>query len=226
MDAAVLRQAPLFSQLDDDAAEALASSMTESRLRRGQVLFHEGDSGDRLYVVLDGKVKICRAAADGRENVVAILGPGDLLGELAIFDAQPRGATATAVVDSALATLAEADFHGWLAEHPHVSYGLLRALAVRLRQTNEQMADLVFADVPGRIAKTLLGLAERFGEDAGDGTIRVAHDLTQEELAQLVGASRETVNKALAEFAARGWLRVDGKAVVLLDRDRLARRAR
>jgi CRP/FNR family cyclic AMP-dependent transcriptional regulator len=221
----LLRGAPLFAGLDDAAYAALAGRITRVTVARGDDLFREGDPGHALYVVLDGKVKICRAAPDGRENVVAILGPGDLLGELSIFDAQPRGATATAVVDSALATLAEADFHGWLAEYPHVSYGLLRALAVRLRQTNEQMADLVFADVPGRIAKTLLGLADRFGEADG-GAVRVAHDLTQEELAQLVGASRETVNKALAEFAARGWLRVDGKAVVLLDRDRLARRAR
>jgi CRP-like cAMP-binding protein len=88
------------------------------------------------------------------------------------------------------------------------------------------MADLVFTDVPGRIAKTLLNLAERFGEPDGDGGTRVAHDLTQEELAQYVGASRETVNKALAEFAARGWLRLDGRAVVLLDRERLDHRAR
>jgi CRP-like cAMP-binding protein len=222
----LLRAAPLFAGLDDDAYAALARRVTDTKIARGDDVFREGDPGHALYVVLDGKVKICRAAADGRENVIAILGPGDLLGELSIFDAQPRGATATAVVDTTLATLAEAGFHGWLGEHPQAAYGLLRALAVRLRQTNEQMADLVFTDVPGRIAKTLLGLAERFGEPSDDGTVRVAHDLTQEELAQLVGASRETVNKALADFATRGWLRIDGRAVVLLDRDRLARRAR
>jgi CRP/FNR family cyclic AMP-dependent transcriptional regulator len=222
----VLRAAPLFEGLDDAAYAALAGRVTTTRIARGDDLFREGDPGHALHVVVDGKVKICRSSPDGRENVVAILARGDLLGELSLFDAQPRGATATAVVDAELATLAEADFHAWLGEHPHVSYGLLRALAVRLRQTNEQMADLVFTDVPGRIAKTVLGLAERFGEASEDGAVRVAHDLTQEELAQLVGASRETVNKALAEFAARGWLRVDGRAVVLLDRDRLARRAR
>jgi CRP-like cAMP-binding protein len=102
---------------------------------------------------------------------------------------------------------------------------LLQALAQRLRRTNEVMADLVFSDVPGRVAKALLDLADRFGTPDGEG-IRVTHDLTQEELAQLVGASRETVNKALSEFASRGWLRLDGRAVVLIERDRLANRAR
>ena len=221
---ALLRAAPLFAGLDDAAWQALAARLTTRTLRRGEHLFREGDPGDALHVVADGKVKITRAAPDGRENVIAILGPGDLLGELSIFDAQPRAATATAVNDCSLATLADSDFHAWLTEQPAVADALLRALAVRLRQTNEAMADLVFTDVPGRIAKTLLGLAQRFGQPDGDG-VRVAHDLTQEELAQLVGASRETVNKALSDFAARGWLRLDGRAVVLLDLDRLGRRA-
>lgn len=222
----LLRAVPLFAELDDDAYAALAGRLRRDHLARGKDLFREGDHGDALHVVVEGKVKICRTAPDGRENVLAILGPGDLLGELSIFDTRPRGATATAVVDSVLATLLRDDFHEWLGEHPRVSYDLLRALAVRLRQTNEAMADLVFTDVPGRLAKTLLGLAERFGTAADGGAIHVAHDLTQEELAQLVGASRETVNKALADFATRGWLRVDGRAVLLLDPDRLARRAR
>jgi CRP/FNR family cyclic AMP-dependent transcriptional regulator len=220
----LLRAAPLFAGLDDEAWGALYARLSTVSLGRGETLFREGDPGDALHVVADGKVKICRTSSDGRENVLAILGPGDLLGELAIFDSQRRGATAAAVTDSTLATLAKDDFHAWLAEYPAVASSLLHALAVRLRQTNEAMADLVFADVPGRIAKTLLGLAERFGEADGEG-VRVAHDLTQEELAQLVGASRETVNKALSDFAARGWLRLDNKAVVLLDPERLERRA-
>jgi CRP/FNR family transcriptional regulator len=222
----LLRAAPLFAGLDDTAWAALHPLLTERRLERGERLFAEGDPGDALHVLVEGKVKICRTAPDGRENVLAVLGPGDLLGELSIFDAQPRAATAVAVTGCALATLSGHDFAGWLADCPAVSLDLLRALATRLRQTNEAMADLVFTDVPGRIAKTLLNLAERFGEPDGDGGTRVAHDLTQEELAQYVGASRETVNKALAEFAARGWLRLDGRAVVLLDRERLDHRAR
>ena len=97
MDNDVVRQAPLFSALDDEAADALRGSMSETKLRRGEVLFHEGDSGDRAYIVLDGKVKLGRTSSDGRENLLAILGPGQMFGELSLFDPGPRSATVTAV---------------------------------------------------------------------------------------------------------------------------------
>jgi len=112
----------------------------------------------------------------------------------------------------------------WLTGRPEVAMHLLRALAQRLRRTNDVMADLVFTDVPGRVARALLDLAGKFGQPRGEG-IDVHHDLTQEELAQLVGASRETVNKALADFAGRGWLQVSAKSVLILDPERLRKRA-
>jgi CRP/FNR family transcriptional regulator len=112
-----------------------------------------------------------------------------------------------------------------LQDHPEVSLHMLQALARRLRRANDVVADLVFTDVPGRVAKNLLDLADRFGEQEKDG-LHVHHDLTQEELAQLVGASRETVNKALADFAARGWLQISARSVLILDVDRLRKRAR
>ncbi len=225
MDDDVVRQAPLFTALDDEAAAALQGSMTQVDLPRGDVLFHEGDPGDRLYVIVEGKVKLGRTSTDGRENLLAILGPGEMFGELSLFDPGPRNATATAVADSLLLGLGTDELHAWLSGRPDVARQLLAALARRLRRTNEALADLVFSDVPGRVGKALLDLSERFGRPADDG-LRVAHDLTQEELAQLVGASRETVNKALADFAARGWLRLEARAVVLLDIERLRRRAR
>lgn len=225
MDDDVVRQAPLFAALDDEAAEALHANMTRAELSRGEVLFHEGDPGDRLYVIVEGKVKLGRTSGDGRENLLAILGPGEMFGELSLFDPGPRNATATSVSDAVLIGLGTDELITWLTGRPDVSRQLLRALARRLRRTNENLADLVFSDVPGRVAKALLDLSERFGRLTEDG-LRVAHDLTQEELAQLVGASRETVNKALADFASRGWLRLEARAVVLLDIDRLRKRAR
>jgi CRP/FNR family cyclic AMP-dependent transcriptional regulator len=198
--------------------------MTRRTLARGHVVFSEGDAGDRLFVVLDGKVKISRAAADGRENVLAILGAAEMFGELSLFDPGPRTASATTVTQSTLASLDHDDLRPLLIERPAVAVQLLKALAQRLRRTNEAMADLVFTDVPGRVAKALLDLSAKFGVPEGEST-RVRHDLTQEELAQLVGASRETVNKALSEFAHRGWLRIDGRSVLLIEPDRLARRA-
>ncbi|MBA3720668.1 MAG: Crp/Fnr family transcriptional regulator, partial [Nocardioidaceae bacterium] len=162
--------------------------MTDTELERGEVLFNEGDSGDRLYVVLDGKIKLGRTSGDGRENLLAVLGPGQMFGELSLFDPGPRSATATAVTDSRLASLGHAELQPWLVNRPDVARGLLFQLAHRLRRTNEVVADLVFSDVPGRVAKALLDLSTRFGRQADDG-IHVHHDLTQEELAQLVGAS-------------------------------------
>jgi CRP/FNR family transcriptional regulator, cyclic AMP receptor protein len=221
----VLAQSPLFEALDEDSAAGLELALSRRTLSRGHVVFAEGDPGDRLFVVLDGKVKLSRAAADGRENLLAVLGATEMFGELSLFDPGPRTATATTVTDATIASLDHDDLRPLLAQRPEVSVHLLQALAQRLRRTNAAMADLVFTDVPGRVAKALLDLSSKFGVAEAGGT-RVRHDLTQEELAQLVGASRETVNKALSEFAHRGWLRIDGRSVLLLDPERLARRAR
>ena len=217
--------APLFAGIDQDASRDLVSSMTHVDLPRGQALFHEGDPGDRLYIIRSGKVKLGRRSPDGRENLLSVLGPGEMFGELSLFDPGPRTATASAVADARLYELTHPELIKWVDRYPSVVTQLLAALARRLRRTNEALADLVFSDVPGRLAKALLDLSSRFGEPTEDG-LRVAHDLTQEELAQLVGASRETVNKALADFTSRGWVRREGRAVVLLDMARLERRAR
>jgi CRP/FNR family transcriptional regulator, cyclic AMP receptor protein len=221
----VLSRAPLFEALDSDEARALRSRMTDVALGRGERLFAEGDDGDRLYVVLDGKIKLTRAAPDGRENLLSVIGPGEMFGELSLFDPRPRTASASAITDAHLAALAHDKLLVWLTGRPEVALHLLRALAQRLRRANDVMADLVFTDVPGRVAKQLLDLAGRFGEEQSDG-LHVNHDLTQEELAQLVGASRETVNKALADFVTRGWIQLSARSVVLLDTERLRRRAR
>ena len=225
MDIDVLRRAPLFASLDDQAFAALTEELTEVDLSRGSTLFHEGDPGDQLYFIIAGKIKLGRTAPDGRESLVAIMGPGELFGEMALFDPSPRSTSATAVSETRLAGLKHENLKKVIERSPDVSAQLLQALARRLRRTNESLADLVFSDVPGRVAKALLDLADRFGRPATDG-ILVAHELTQEELAQLVGASRETVNKALAEFVQRGWIRLEARAVVILDLQRLTQRCR
>ncbi len=224
-DTTVVLSAPLFADMDEEETRALLDSMVPVELSRGDVLFREGEPGDRLYVIAQGKIKLGRRSSDGRENLLSILGPGEMFGELSLFDPGPRTASASSVSDSVVYELRHQALVAWVNAHPKVATHLLGALARRLRRTNETLADLVFSDVPGRVAKALLDLSTRFGEPSDDG-VRVAHDLTQEELAQLVGASRETVNKALADFASRGWVRREGRAVVLLDMDRLERRAR
>ena len=223
VDESIVRKAPLFTALDDAAAASLRSSMETVRLSKGGTLFTEGDAGDHLYVIIEGKLKLGTSSGDGRENLLSVLGPGEMFGELSLFDPGPRTATATAVTDVRLLSLGHDKVIPWVTQHPQVALDLLERLAQRLRRTNEVLGDLVFSDVPGRVAKALIDLGERFGKETDEG-LYVHHDLTQEELAQLVGASRETVNKALADFAGRNWIRLDGRAVLITDRERLHKR--
>jgi CRP-like cAMP-binding protein len=225
IDEDVVRKAPLFTALDEAAAVSLRANMDSVKIAKGSVLFAEGDEGDHLYVIVEGKLKLGTSSGDGRENLLSILGPGEMFGELSLFDPGPRTSTATAVTDAKLLSLGQEKLLPWLATNPNVSLQLLARLAQRLRRTNEAVGDLVFSDVPGRVAKALIDLGERFGKQTDEGLF-VHHDLTQEELAQLVGASRETVNKALADFAGRNWLKLDGRAVLITDFERLSKRGK
>jgi CRP-like cAMP-binding protein len=225
IDQEVIRKAPLFTALDDVAAASLLANMVSVKISKVSILFAEGDEGDQLYVIAEGKLKLGTSSGDGRENLLSILGPGEMFGELSLFDPGPRTSTATAVTDAKLLSLGQEKLLPWLAENPKVSLQLLARLAQRLRRTNEAVGDLVFSDVPGRVAKALIDLGERFGKKTDEGLF-VHHDLTQEELAQLVGASRETVNKALADFAGRNWLKLDGRAVLITDFERLSKRGK
>ena len=225
IDQEVIRKAPLFTALDDAASASLLANMVSVKISKGTILFAEGDGGDQLYVIAEGKLKRGTSSGDGRENLLSILGPGEMFGELSLFDPGPRTSTATAVTDAKLLSLGQEKLLPWLVENPKVSLQLLASLAQRLRRTNEAVGDLVFSDVPGRVAKALIDLGERFGKKTDEGLF-VHHDLTQEELAQLVGASRETVNKALADFAGRNWLKLDGRAVLITDFERLSKRGK
>ncbi len=221
----ILSRAGIFQGVEPTAVHNLISQLDTAKYPRGTTIFEEGEPGDRLYIIISGKVKLARHSADGRENLLTVMGPSDMFGELSIFDPGPRTSSAVCVTEVICATMDSVMLHQWIAEHPQISEQLLRVLARRLRRTNNSLADLIFTDVPGRVAKALLQLANRFGMQEGNA-LRVNHDLTQEEIAQLVGASRETVNKALAEFAHRGWIRLEGKSVLITDTERLAKRAR
>ena len=221
----ILSRAGIFQGVDPVAVQHLIEQMETVRYPRGTTIFDEGEPGDRLYIITSGKIKLARHAPDGRENLLTVMGPSDMFGELSIFDPGPRTSSAVCVTEVTAATMNSDMLKQWVADHPAIAQQLLRVLARRLRRTNANLADLIFTDVPGRVAKTLLQLANRFGVQEG-GALRVNHDLTQEEIAQLVGASRETVNKALATFAHRGWIRLEGKSVLIVDTEHLARRAR
>jgi CRP/FNR family transcriptional regulator, cyclic AMP receptor protein len=221
----ILARAGLFQGVERSAVGALTKQLQPVDFPPGHVIFAEGEPGDLLYILITGKVKIGRCSHDGRENLLTIMGPSDMFGELSIFDPGPRTSSATTVTEVRAASMDRDALRAWITECPENAERLLRVLARRLRRTNSNLTDLIFIDVSGRVAKRLLGLAQRFGTREG-GAMRVTHDLTQEELAQLVGATRETVNKALSDFAHRGWIQIEGKSLLICDSERLSMRAR
>ncbi|MUL82173.1 MULTISPECIES: Crp/Fnr family transcriptional regulator [unclassified Mycolicibacterium] len=220
----VLARAGIFQGVSPDAVAALVRQLEPVTFRRGEAAFVEGEPGDTLYIITAGKVKIGRKSADGRDSLITLMGPSDMFGELAIFDPGPRTSTVTALTEVKTVVMSRSVLRSWIADRPEIAEQLLRVLARRLRRTNDNLSDLIFTDVPGRVAKQLLYLAQRFGSRDGSA-LRVDHELTQEEIAQLVGSSRETVNKALSDFVQRGWIRVQGRSILIDNAERLARRA-
>jgi CRP/FNR family cyclic AMP-dependent transcriptional regulator len=221
----ILSRAGIFQGVQPNAVSALTKKLQPVDFPRGHTVFAQGEPGDQLYIVISGKVKIGNRSPDGQENLLTIMGASDMFGEMALFDPGPRTSSATTITEVGAVSMDRAALRAWIADRPEIAEQLLRVLARRLRRTNNNLADLIFTDVPGRVAKQLLHLAQRFGTQE-DGALRVTHDLTQEEMAQLVGASRESVNKALADFTARGWIRRDVKTVWICDSEGLARRAK
>lgn len=220
----VLHDAGILQRVEPGAAAAMVEQLQESEFAAGETVFEEGEPGDRVYVIVSGTVKITLRGPGGRTNLRAILGPAEIFGELAVFDPGPRTCSAAAITDVRTVWVDRATLRAWMAYRPAIAEQLLRALTQRLHDTEEQIVELVSSDVAARVARQLLTLAARFGAPEGD-RVRVAHELSQEELAQLVGADRVSVNKALRGFTARGWILLQGRHVVIVDPDALAARA-
>jgi CRP/FNR family cyclic AMP-dependent transcriptional regulator len=220
----IMTRAGILRCVEPGAASALIKQLHPSEFGAGQTIFAEGDPGDRLYIITSGKVKISLRGPHGRAHLRAIMGPTDVFGELAVFDPGPRACTATAITDVRAVWLDRATLRAWMAHRPVIAEQLLQLLARRLRDTDDELVELVTSDVAGRVGRQLLLLARRFGTREGDA-LRVVHELSQEEMAQLVGADRASVNKALRDFTTNGWILVEGKSVLIVDPDTLARRA-
>ena len=222
-DLAVLVRAEIFHRVEP--VEALTEQLQLVEFPCGQTIYAEGDQADCLYIVIAGRVKVGRRSLDGRQRILGIMGPADMFGAVSMFESGTRTADASALTDVRAVSMHRITLRILMTGYPEIAEQLLRVLARRLRLSDNTLATLISADGPGRVANQLLQLAQRFGRHENDG-LRVTHDLTQEELAHLIGTSRETVNKALAIFTQRGWIRVDGKSVVIREPERLARRAR
>lgn len=218
VDPTTLLDVELFRGLEPEALERVAAAAELRRLRRGDVLFSAGDEPHDLFVVTAGRVAIANRSPDGRESVLALMEAGDLFGEMGLFDGRGRSAQARALESSGVVAIPYAPLRELYEERPTLLWNVVRLLASRLRSMDEALADAMFLDVPGRTAKRLLELAG----DADEFSLPV----TQEELAGMVGASRERVNKAIAAFVRLGWIEQADRRYRITEREELTRRAR
>jgi CRP-like cAMP-binding protein len=215
---ALLAESELFAGLDGAELERILADAHPVHLSRNEVLFNQGDPAEALYGVRSGRVAMILQSPDGRESVLALMEAGDLFGDMPLFDGEARSAQARALEASDLLYVPYPPIIAVLHERPAMLWTVVATLSRRLRSTDAALADSVFLDVTGRTAKRLLELAG----DADD----FALPITQEELAGLVGASRERVNKAISAFIRLGWLDQVDRRYRIADRVELARRAR
>jgi CRP-like cAMP-binding protein len=214
----ILETTQLLGALPPDALETLRQQATARRVNRNEVLFRQGDAANEMYGIISGRLAVLTRSPDGRESLVAVLDEGSLVGELPLFDGGLRSADARALEETQLIVLGYDAVRAVIDAHPTILWVIVRLLARRLRDTDEALADAVFLDVPARTAKRLLDIA-------GDAD-QFRLPMTQEDLAGLVGASRERVNKALSLFTRLGWIEVEGRnRYRILDRRALAERA-
>jgi CRP-like cAMP-binding protein len=212
---------PFFAGLDPDALTRLAATMRTRRFRRGEVIFHVGDPGDALFVILAGEVKISLPSETGDEAILATLRPGEFFGELALLDGAPRSASASALSATGTVMMPRDRFRELIASEAPVRDALLAALATELRRLTTHVEELHFLDITGRLAARLVRLAQDGGSTASDGSIRLRTNLTQTELAAMVGCTRQSVNKLLGQFTDDGLLRLERDGIVVTDLDGL-----
>ena len=212
---------PFFAGLDRVALERLAAGMRARRFRRGEVIFHIGDPGDALFVIVEGEVKISLPSETGDEAILARLRVGDVFGELALLDGAPRSASATAIVATETVVLPRDRFRELIATEAGVRDALLASIAGELRRLTTHVEELHFLDITGRLAARLVRLAQEGGTHLGDGGVRLQTSLTQGDLAAMVGCTRQSVNKLLGQFTDDGLIRLDREGIVVTDLDGL-----
>jgi CRP/FNR family cyclic AMP-dependent transcriptional regulator len=213
----LLAASDLFKDLTDDELDAILAVATTRELRRGDVLFTEEDDSTELFLVEDGRIAMTQRSLDGRESVIALMERGDMFGEMPLFDGLGRSAEARALEKSSVTSITYEPLRTLYEARTRLLWNVVEMLSQRLRSTDAALADSVFLDVTGRTAKRLLELA-------GDQDSFVL-PITQEELAGMVGASRERVNKAIASFVRLGWIDQRDRRYQITDREQLTRRA-
>jgi CRP-like cAMP-binding protein len=221
----LLRSVPIFSSLSDRELDLLLTYTTTKRLRKRAFLCRQGDPGHQLFAVLEGRLRVVGQGGEGREVVFNFMDPGDVIGEISLLDSRPRSASVEAVEDSVLLSLHRRDLLPFFERNPKAAMKLASVLATHVRRLSELVEDTVFLGLPSRLAKKLLSLAQRYGKDTPEGLL-IDLRLPQHELGELVGTSRESINKQLRQWAEEGLVRVERGYVTLTNPDRLQELAR
>ncbi len=216
----ILRKIPFFEDLADGELSMIAAVMAEKSFARNALIFLEGDPGEGLFIIRQGRVKISKSSADGREQILHLLKEGDVFAEVVLFDQGVYPATAEAVEETRVWLLRNEEMEGLLQKHPKLAVKLLRLMGRRLRQAQLLIRDLALHDTCGRLAGLLLRFARREGEKTGKGII-LDLDLTRQELASMIGTSRETVARILSRFQKEGVLELDRQKIIIRDEQKL-----
>lgn len=211
-----LQRVSIFSGIGADSLQRIASITGEKSFPKKSIIFHEGDQGDTLYILKSGRVKISKITEDGREKTLTIMQPGDFFGEMAIFDDLPRSATAEVIDDTAMVyTVSKRDFERIILEHPSIALKIMRDLTRRIRQVNQQVEDLAFKDVHERVASTLCHLSKSEGRSMGGNKVLINLKMTHQDLANMVGSSRETVTRALNRLQDEGIISISHQQITI-----------
>lgn len=223
--AALLGQTELFSEVAEDALRKVADKALVRTYKKGQLVFSEADAGDALFVVVEGLLKVFLTSEEGEELVLVTLRPPDVFGELALLDGGPRSASVEALEGSTLIALRRTDFLEVIREDPVMTETLLRSLGRLVRRLTQQASDLIFLDLHGRVAKLLLRFAGEAVGAANDGPVVLDLNLTQTDIASMVGGSRQSVNKVLRAFERKGYVELQGRKILVQRPDLLRARA-
>ncbi|MBI5543851.1 MAG: Crp/Fnr family transcriptional regulator [Deltaproteobacteria bacterium] len=210
----LLKRVTIFADLDDAALVTLERIAVERQYPRESVIVSQEDRGDALFVVCSGKVKVVLYGRSGREVILSVFKPGDFFGEMSLLDNQPRSANVIALESSTLLVIERRSFADQLANHPNLALGVLAELSRRLRRADAIIGNLALLDVYGRVARYLRELAKTEGEPES-GSVVIRQRPTQQEIASMIGTSRETVSRALSEFQRRGFLELSGRRIIL-----------
>ena len=215
-----MRQINFFRDMKEEEIQRILNNANERFYSRGTIIFSEGEETDGIYIITEGLIKVYKMSADGREKTLAILNPGDILGEMALFDHSYRSATAEALEASTVIVIPRQDFEHLLEKIPALAVKIIRVLAERLRQADEEIKNLLFLNARGRVILNLVQLAEAHMQGKKPGT-PIPFRLTHAEIANLVGVSRETVTRAISELQDEGLIRIEKRKLWIDDIQRL-----